>query len=89
MPPNQFDTPVTVKVYEGRHIIQTEVFSDLQMAYLWIQGQIGFYPHLHLRLLEWPVVIRQLYEFHVIDGSGCDVLTSADASITYAVFYNQ
>lgn len=88
MPPNQFNTPVVVKVYNNNTIIQTELFSDLQMAYLWIKGQMSFYTNETLRLISWEEVIRLLYEFHMTDGSGCDVLTTSDGQFSYTVFYN-
>ncbi len=47
-PLNQYETPCTVDEYEGEQHRGTERFSDLQMAYLYIQEQMqGLELHAH------------------------------------------
>lgn len=40
MPPNQYNSYVSVFIYNGDTLIHTMEFSDLQQAYLWVLDRL-------------------------------------------------
>ena len=79
----QYNTPVLVIYYVNGAMMARELFSDLQMAYIWIEGK----SHLHDNptLMPFKEVISKLFEYYMEDNSGCDVLTTDEVS--YTVYY--
>jgi hypothetical protein len=79
----QYNTPVLVVYRENGHVISRELFSDLQMAYIWIEGKSHLYDN--RSLMSFKEVIEKLYQYYMEDNSGCDVLKTYDVS--YTVYY--
>jgi hypothetical protein len=82
--PNQYNTPCFV-MYIDENNIRTRVamFGDLQEAYLFVKDMAGQPPWI---LMPWEEVIEKLYEYHIEDGSGCDV--SKNGRLTYVIYYD-
>ena len=82
--PNQYTTPCHV-TYIDENNLEARIanFSDLQMAYLFVKDVAGEPPWI---LMSWEEVIEKLYDYHIEDGSGCDVSTRG--RVAYVIYYD-
>jgi hypothetical protein len=83
MEPNQYNTPCRVVFYNGDQRERT-FFSDLQMAYIFIENSIR-HERDEWQLMDWRTTIRKMYEFHMEDRSGTDV--AAKGAMVYCIYY--
>lgn len=79
----QYNTSVLVVYRNNGSIVSSQLFSDLQMAYIWIEGKSHLYDNPNL--MPFKEVIEKLYQYYMEDNSGCDVLTTDEVS--YTVYY--
>jgi|CryBogDrversion2_10_1035300.scaffolds.fasta_scaffold86163_1 hypothetical protein len=79
----QYTTPVLVVYREKGSVVSRDLFSDLQMAYIWIEGRANL--HNNITILPFKEVIEKLFQYYMEDNSGCDVLTNEEVS--YTVYY--
>lgn len=85
--PNQWYTPVRVSVHRCSNDteISTQVFSDLQMAWLYIKGCVGSRVRFPNYLKSFEHTIQRLLDFHQ-DGERGYVCARKD-DLEYTVFY--
>ena len=84
--PNRWTTPITVEIFPVDRESTYKNFSDLQLAYLWIQEQSLEFPN-EWNLLTFEETCRELdiaYTRAGLRGYSC---VAQNSSIQYIVYY--
>lgn len=85
--PNQWHTPVRVSIHRlvDDSEVFTQVFSDLQMAWLYVRGRVGLRPRSPNFLKPFEHTIQRLGEYYA-DGQRGYVCAEKDG-LEFTVFY--
>lgn len=85
--PNQWHTPVRVSIHRltDDTLVFSQMFSDIQMAWLYVKGRVGSRPRSPNYLSPFERTIQRLGEAHA-DGARGYICAEKDGH-EYVVFY--